>query len=1061
MHRIRKYKFLFLIIITSFYNVSISDAQLFNYENYSVDNGFPQSNADYITQDKEGYLWFATQNGAVKFNGFNYKIYNNKNGLKNNIVSHIMQDKKGRIWISTKNGLSKLEKGKFKTFTKEEGLFSNFILRTFELNDGRIIISTLKGTNIFDDGVILKISKKIHPIQFLIKQNGDILALGNRKIYKFKDNNFTEIPKIYNNIVKPMTSFAEDKKGNIWISSRNFGIYKISPDFTIQNFTLKNGLLNNNINNVLIDSDDNLWYSSEQAGCGFLKDNKFNNITAKNGLTNTAVLSIFEDNEKNIWIGGRNGATMLNTRIPFIHYDKISTFENEIVMGMKLDMDSNIWFCTYGFGLTKFDGKKYTYYNKDNGTIDNHFFDVETDKFGNLWFASGNNGIIKYNGKTFSKIKTSSGEEIPKRILTIYKDSKNNLWFGTNGRGVYLYDGTNVKQFGKEIGLYAKDIMTFCEDNENNIWIGTINEGLFKYNGKNVTKINTNIEKGYYRTIINRKGTLWMGTGSNGVFKITKENGKYVFKQFQKIDGLSSDNIYLLFSDTEGNLWCGSEKGVDKLIFNKNDELIDIKNYTKDEGFIGIETNINAALEDKNGDIWFGTVNGAAKYNKSADKTNTIKNKIYISSIRLFFKKTNWHIYTDSVNYKNIPQNLVLPYNDNHLSINYIGLCFSNPKSVKYSYRLIGQNDNWSPPSTGKTAVFSNITPGKYQFQVISANNDNIWNIVPATFSFEIKAPFWKETWFTTLMLFILIVITFSIFELRTRSLKKAKRKLENEVNERTRELKTQKEELKEQKEELQTSNDKITDSINYAGKIQDAMFPSLQIFRNNFQEFNLFYKPKDILSGDFYWAKEYKSKGEHHVVVVAADCTGHGIPGALVSMLGISMLTEIVSNKKITQPSQVLEELRKEIKVLLKQKGRLEERDEGIEMAICALNKKTNEFEYSGAINPLYIVRNKEIIVLQPTFNPVGVFIKEIPFKNIKFQLQKDDIVYMFSDGYVDQFNGKTGKKFKIKRFQELLIEISDKDMDEQQQIIEETFYNWKANSLQIDDILILGFKI
>jgi len=1029
-----------------------SYAQLFNFTNYTVETGFPQSNANWILQDNEGFMWFATQNGAVKFNGYDYTVYNKNNGLQSNIVVHILQDSKNRFWFSTKNGLTVLNKNKFKTFTEKNGLYTDDIYKTYELPNGKILIITKKGTSIFENGSIKKISETIKPREIIIRNNNKILALTIDAIYIFNDDKFKKSNINTDRIKSPYNSFIKDEDSNIWIATNN-GIYKISEK-KIKHYTTNEGLINNNINKLIIDSENNLWYSSEQKGCGFYSGNHFHNLTVNSGLTNSIVISLYEDSEKNIWIGGRNGVTMINTHTPFVHYDQISPFDNEIVMGMISDKYNNIWFCTYGFGIVKFDGKKYTNFDKETGNIDNYFFDIETDNFGNLWLASANNGIIKFNGKKFSKVKTIENKYVNSRILTIFKDSKNNLWFGTNGEGLFKYDGKKLFRFGLNLGFEVKDIMSICEDDEKNIWLGTVNEGIYVYNGKKINKIKTDIKFDFIRSIINRNGTIWLGTSSNGIFKINNNTGQYEPEQYQKEDGLNSNNIYFLFPDSKGNLWCGSEKGVDKIIFDDNNILIDIKNYTKDDGFIGIETNINGALEDSKGNVWFGTVNGAVRYNEESDKMNTVENKTYLTGIQLFFNDVDWKDYSDSVDYKNIPKNLVLPYKQNHLTFNYIGLCFSNPKKVKYKYRLLGQNEIWSPPTYDKKAVFTNITPGKYEFQVISANNDDLWNAKPVSFKFTIKQPYWKQAWFITLFVFLLLIMLYFAIDLRMKSLKKAKSKLEINVLERT-------VEISKQKEELLRTNIKITDSINYAGKIQNAMLPTMKIFERNFSDFFIINHPRDIVSGDFYWAREFLFNNQKHIITAVADCTGHGIPGALVSMLGMSLLNEIIGKEEITKANQVLEELRKEIKISLKQKGGIDDQTEGIDMVICSINKETNELQYSGANNPLYLLRNNELTVLEPTINPVGIFIKEIPFKNNFVQLQKDDKIYMFSDGYVDQFNGKTGEKFKIIRFRELLLSITDKTMSEQKEILEKTFYDWKGTYEQIDDILILGIKI
>ncbi|NPA68572.1 MAG: SpoIIE family protein phosphatase, partial [Chlorobi bacterium] len=482
--------------------------------------------------------------------------------------------------------------------------------------------------------------------------------------------------------------------------------------------------------------------------------------------------------------------------------------------------------------------------------------------------------------------------------------------------------------------------------------------------------------------------------------------------------------------------------------------LISVKNYTKSEGFLGVETDLNGVFEDRYGNIWFGTVNGIIKYNPLAEKKNLVKPAVYIKNIRLFFKDFDKKLYSDSVDDNNMPLNLVLPWNKNHITFDFIGLCYSNPEKVRYKYRLKGQNNEWSPPAADRKAVFTNIAPGKYTFEVTASNDDGLWADTPAVFTFTIEPPIWGRLWFKiggAVLLFVLILI---LAEYRNRALKNAKNKLEKTVEERTSELKLQ-------KEQLQKNNIRITDSINYAGKIQKALMPSHKFFRKRFPESFVVYKPKDIVSGDFYWAKEIRRGYDSYTVIVAADSTGHGIPGALVSMLGMSLLNEIVRKEEIKTANSILEELRKELKSSLNQKNDSGDRTEGIDMAVIMINDKTREMQYSGANSPLYVIRNGELILFEPTVNPVGVFLKELPFKNHLFQLMPGDMLYLFSDGFEDQFNGKTGEKFKLKRFRELLLKIYKKSCIRQKQILEKIFEDWKGDCEQIDDVLILGLRI
>ncbi len=270
-------------------------------------------------------------------------------------------------------------------------------------------------------------------------------------------------------------------------------------------------------------------------------------------------------------------------------------------------------------------------------------------------------------------------------------------------------------------------------------------------------------------------------------------------------------------------------------------------------------------------------------------------------------------------------------------------------------------------------------------------------------------------------------------------------------------EILTQKEELEFQKEIAEESNRQITSSINYASRIQFAMLHGESILEDTFNQYFILYKPRDIVSGDFYWIKKIRN----YIVIVAADCTGHGVPGAFMSMLGISLLSEHVTSRHLDSPGEILDVLRKKIKVYLKQTGKFDETKDGMDMGLCLINTENLKAKYSGANNPMYLIRNKELTVFKPTRNPIGIYINEKPFENHTIQLEKNDSIYLFSDGYIDQFGGEKGGKLKSKKFKEILISASEKPMKNQKEILENTLTEWQGDYEQVDDILIMGVNI
>lgn len=290
----------------------------------------------------------------------------------------------------------------------------------------------------------------------------------------------------------------------------------------------------------------------------------------------------------------------------------------------------------------------------------------------------------------------------------------------------------------------------------------------------------------------------------------------------------------------------------------------------------------------------------------------------------------------------------------------------------------------------------------------------------------------------------------FENFELKEKNknlieeLKETNEQLEHKVIERTQKIEAQKNEM--------------TDSIRYAKRIQNALHPPCQLIAENLNDFFILNKPRDIVSGDFYWMAEKEGK----VVVAVSDCTGHGVPGAFMSMLGIAYLNEIV-NKTITlRANEILNQLRGNVIRSLHQTGKKDEAREGMEMALCIIDFEQGKVQYSGAFNPLYLIRNKELIEFKGDKMPIGIYNdEEESFTNQKIDLQKGDALYMFSDGFVDQIGGPRRRTFRSKYFKELLLSNSDKTMIDQHQILDQTMKEWRGDMEQIDDILVMGLRV
>jgi len=259
------------------------------------------------------------------------------------------------------------------------------------------------------------------------------------------------------------------------------------------------------------------------------------------------------------------------------------------------------------------------------------------------------------------------------------------------------------------------------------------------------------------------------------------------------------------------------------------------------------------------------------------------------------------------------------------------------------------------------------------------------------------------------------------------------------------------------QKAEFEKHRRELTASLRYAYNIQAALLPSEEFMNHVLPQHFVIFKPRDILSGDFYWLSQKKNK----TLVAAADCTGHGVPGALMSILGMAFLNEIASNNSFNRANDILNILREKIMKALHQTGDNEEPKDGMDLAFCIIDRDNEIIEYAGANNPLYIIRNNDLLEFKADRMPIGInAIEEKSFTNHKIKYFPGDILYLFSDGFVDQFGGPREKKFKYGPFKNLLLEMHSLSMDEQKDKILETFKNWKGDFEQIDDVLIIGLK-
>ena len=375
--------------------------------------------------------------------------------------------------------------------------------------------------------------------------------------------------------------------------------------------------------------------------------------------------------------------------------------------------------------------------------------------------------------------------------------------------------------------------------------------------------------------------------------------------------------------------------------------------------------------------------------------------------------------------------------------------------STQFQYLIEDRMDQWS--EWAYKSSFQLITaPGTYRVKVRARN---VLGDVsdPEEITFSVRTPFYETPWFYVILLPVFFGLLFLVIYARERKLRHDNLILEQKIEERTREIQVQKEQIENQKNEILAQKNDITSSITYASKIQNAVLPDRKLFDKVFKDYFIFYRPRDIVSGDFYWITHSGKK----TIFTVADCTGHGVPGAFMSMLGNSFLNEIIRTSSFSlSPDQILNQLRDKISEALAQSGEQSSTHDGMDIALCIYDSAKSEIQFSGAYNSLYLVRDGKLLTVKGDMMPIGYYPNKKDFTSHRIAVSKGDILYLFSDGFSDQFGGPMNKKYTIGRFKKLLVTISEQPMKEQQRTLDATLKSWSEKNIQVDDVLVMGVE-
>jgi serine phosphatase RsbU (regulator of sigma subunit) len=407
-----------------------------------------------------------------------------------------------------------------------------------------------------------------------------------------------------------------------------------------------------------------------------------------------------------------------------------------------------------------------------------------------------------------------------------------------------------------------------------------------------------------------------------------------------------------------------------------------------------------------------------------------------------------------------------LDYDHYTMHFNFLSVSLNQPDAIEYRYRLLGADTGWTFTES-RHVSFQRIAEGSFTFQVLAINKaTGLASREPATFSFSVRQPVWKSAWFYLVLAVLVAVLCYVIIRLRTQQLLRTQKLLETKIRQKTYLLQREKEEVERIKVQLELRNKDVTDSINYAKRLQDSILPPEEKFSEMFgSEWFVLFKPKDIVSGDFYWTGKLNGGSRDLQLAAVIDCTGHGVPGAFLSVMANDLLVHTVKEGRVNNTNELLDSMNRTMSSHLNQSSSRGKVRDGMDIAMVAIDRSVNKLYFSGANNPAYVFRETpegiQHFVLAPTKQAIGLINESTqPFGLTTFDLKHNDRIYLFSDGFADQFGGPLNKKLTYKRFRALIAESFKLPMAEQKAFLESKFLEWKHEEEQVDDVCIMSIR-
>gem|GEM_PF-1959454 len=1027
-----------------------------------------------ITQDKKGLIHFATAGGVLQFDGALWRSI----GITNkSTVRSLDVDSTGKVYVGAK--------GEFGYLSEDSLGFPIYVSLSKNLKEEYKDFSDVWNIYATDEGVFFMSFKRIFQWknnEFKIYEFNDITAhLGfyvNQNLYLvrlkaglhvFKNGTFVPVLGGEHYIGKTIFSILPYDDDNVIVATRNKGLEKhniktgnIVPFHNSVNEALKQ----NKIYHGAMSEKGEYMIATLNNGIYIIdRQGKFvSNINKRNGLQSSNIKYLFKDFYGGVWAGTDMGISYIDVNLPLTYFGSESGIKGYCIDLVK---HQNQVYLATGNGV---------YYLDTTTTNPKEKFKILKGADEQFWkfikikdkLYVSSRGLYEVNGKSIKRVWNAGNPGLFDMLQS--KTNPSIVYFALkDGLAVAKVDSDGNFIEIRKLEGFNDECRNIVEDKNGNIWVRTAYNYILKVDASSFIEGNEvsytkyeqegELENLVVENFIKYKDEVLFTSGKD-LLAYDEKKGFYPYKGLK----LSLDTTYKirrLAEDKNGGLWIHyhtTEGGLSGLYAKPTENGYEII----EEPFTRIKEKItHMSLPYIDGDIaWFYGGENVVRYDFSSFNTSSKDYNVNIRQIAL---------NSDSIiNYGSteVPHKFVFEFKNNATAFVFSAATYSNEEEIYYQYFLEGHDEKWSEWTTQNNKEYNFLHEGNYTFKVRAKN---VYNKISKEdeFKFTILPPWYRETWAYIIYFFLVLVLIYIIIRVATYRLQQSKKQLELIVEERTKDIVKEKEIVEEQKllienvhAELSERNKDVMDSIKYAKKIQSSILPPKETLHNEFKESFVLYKPRDIVSGDFYW---YEKVGDYFVMA-CADCTGHGVPGAFMSMIGATLLNKIVEQSNIEHCKDALNELDKEIVKTLQQTASSETQTvmDGMDIALIAVNTKNMECHYAGAYRPLYLIRNNELLIYKATRQSIGGgFNKHESFIGENIPLQSGDMLYMFTDGVTDQFGGEKNKKYKAERLKQYLLNICDQPMEKQSKLIEKEFETWKGDNEQIDDVLIAGIKI